>query len=54
MALIPGTHPHPVLLPDINFLGMDGFWIGSILVIVLTGVDTIRGAELWAPQESTV
>ncbi len=32
-----------VLLPDINFLGMDSFWIGSILVIVITGIYTILG-----------
>lgn len=32
-----------VLLPDINFLGMDSFWIGSILVIIVTGIYTILG-----------
>lgn len=32
-----------VLLPDVNFLGLDSFWIGSILVIVLTGAYTILG-----------
>lgn len=32
-----------VLLPDINFLGLDSFWIGSILVIILTGFYTILG-----------
>lgn len=32
-----------VLLPDINFLGMDSFWIGSILVIVITGLYTVLG-----------
>ena len=32
-----------VLLPDINFLGMDSFWIGSILVIVITGLYTVVG-----------
>ena len=31
------------LLPDIHFLGMDTFWIGSILLIVLTGIYTILG-----------
>ena len=31
------------LLPEIHFLGMDTFWIGSILLIVLTGVYTILG-----------
>ncbi len=32
-----------VLLPDVNFLGLDSFWIGSILVIILTGAYTILG-----------
>ena len=32
-----------VLLPELNFMGMDSFWIGSILVIVLTGIYTILG-----------
>ena len=32
-----------VLLPDINFLGLDSFWIGSVLVILLTGLYTILG-----------
>ena len=31
------------LLPEVNFLGMDTFWIGSILLIVLTGFYTIVG-----------
>ena len=31
------------LLPEIHFLGMDTFWIGSILLIVLTGIYTIVG-----------
>jgi SSS family solute:Na+ symporter len=32
-----------VLLPEINFLGMDSFWVGSILVIVITGIYTVVG-----------
>jgi len=32
-----------VLLPEMNFMGLDSFWIGSILVIVLTGIYTILG-----------
>ena len=31
------------LLPEVHFLGMDTFWIGSILLIVLTGIYTIVG-----------
>src|SRR6476660_275655 len=32
-----------VLLPEVNLWGMDSFWIGSILLIILTGVYTILG-----------
>jgi SSS family solute:Na+ symporter len=32
-----------VLLPDINLFGLDSFWIGSVLVIVVTGLYTIVG-----------
>jgi len=32
-----------VLLPDIHFLGLNSFWFGSILVILLTGAYTILG-----------
>ncbi len=32
-----------VLLPEMNFLGMDSFWIGSILIVVITGLYTIIG-----------
>src|SRR6188474_253645 len=31
------------LLPDVNIMGMDSFWIGSILLIILTGIYTIVG-----------
>jgi SSS family solute:Na+ symporter len=32
-----------VLLPEINFMGLNSFWVGSILMILLTGVYTILG-----------
>lgn len=32
-----------VLIPEVNFMGLDSFWIGSILVIILTGLYTILG-----------
>jgi SSS family solute:Na+ symporter len=32
-----------VLLPEIHFLGLNSFWFGSILVILLTGAYTILG-----------
>jgi SSS family solute:Na+ symporter len=31
------------LLPEVNIMGMDSFWIGSILLIILTGLYTILG-----------
>lgn len=43
VGIFAGGIVFSVLLPDINFLGMDSFWIGSILVIVLTGIYTILG-----------
>jgi SSS family solute:Na+ symporter len=32
-----------VLLPDINLWGLDSFWIGSFIVVVITGLYTIVG-----------
>ncbi|MEZ4917841.1 MAG: sodium:solute symporter [Saprospiraceae bacterium] len=32
-----------VLLPEVSFMGLDSFWVGSILMILLTGVYTILG-----------
>lgn len=32
-----------VLLPEVNFMGMNSFWVGSILMIVLTGIYTVLG-----------
>ena len=32
-----------VLMPEVNFLGLNSFWLGSILVIILTGAYTILG-----------
>jgi SSS family solute:Na+ symporter len=43
VGIFAGGVVFSVLLPDINFMGLDSFWIGSILVIVLTGIYTIIG-----------
>ncbi|MBN2710202.1 MAG: sodium:solute symporter [Calditrichaceae bacterium] len=43
VGIFAGGIVFSVLLPELNFLGMDSFWIGSILVIVLTGIYTILG-----------
>ena len=32
-----------VLIPELNFMGLNSFWIGSILVIVFTGIYTALG-----------
>lgn len=32
-----------VLMPELNLYGLDSFWIGSVLVIVLTGLYTVLG-----------
>ena len=31
------------LIPELSFMGLDSFWIGSILIIVLTGIYTALG-----------
>ncbi len=43
VGIFAGGVVFAVLIPDITFMGLDSFWIGSILVIVLTGVYTIMG-----------
>lgn len=43
VGIFAGGIVFSVLLPDVNFMGMNSFWVGSILVIVLTGIYTIIG-----------
>ncbi len=43
VGIFAGGIVFSVLLPEMNFMGLDSFWIGSILVIVLTGAYTILG-----------
>jgi len=43
VAIFAGGIVFSVLLPEVHFLGMDSFWIGSILIIVLTGAYTVLG-----------
>jgi SSS family solute:Na+ symporter len=43
VGIFAGGIVFSVLLPDLDFLGLDSFWAGSILVIVLTGLYTIFG-----------
>ncbi len=43
VGIFAGGIVFSVLLPELRFLGLDSFWIGSILVIVFTGIYTILG-----------
>lgn len=43
VGIFAGGIVFSVLMPDVTFMGMNSFWIGSILVILFTGVYTILG-----------
>lgn len=43
VGIFAGGIVFSVLMPEVNFLGMNSFWIGSILVILFTGVYTVLG-----------
>jgi SSS family solute:Na+ symporter len=43
VGIFAGGIVFSVLLPDLRFMGLDSFWVGSVLVIVLTGIYTILG-----------
>jgi SSS family solute:Na+ symporter len=43
VGIFAGGIVFSVLFPDLHFMGMDSFWIGSVLVIVITGIYTILG-----------
>jgi len=43
VGIFAGGIVFSVLLPEINLFGLDSFWLGSIIVIVLTGLYTILG-----------
>jgi SSS family solute:Na+ symporter len=43
VGIFAGGVVFAVLLPEMNFLGMDSFWVGSILVVVITGLYTVAG-----------
>ena len=43
VGIFAGGIVFSVLLPNLSFLGLNSFWIGSILVIVFTGIYTILG-----------
>jgi SSS family solute:Na+ symporter len=43
VGIFAGGIVFSVLLPELHFMGLDSFWIGSFLVIVLTGIYTVLG-----------
>ncbi len=43
VGIFAGGVVFSVLLPEMNVAGLDAFWIGSILVVVITGLYTIVG-----------
>lgn len=43
VGIFAGGVVFSVLLPDMHFMGLNSFWLGSLLVIVFTGIYTILG-----------
>ncbi len=43
VGIFAGGVVFAVLLPELNLWGLDSFWIGSLLVVVITGLYTIVG-----------
>jgi len=43
VGIFAGGIVFSVLIPDLNVMGLDSFWIGSILVILFTGAYTVLG-----------
>ena len=43
VGIFAGGVVFAVLIPDLNLWGLDSFWVGSFLVVVITGLYTIAG-----------
>lgn len=43
VGIFAGGVVFAVLIPEVRFMGLDSFWIGSIAVVLLTGLYTILG-----------
>jgi len=43
VAIFAGGIVFSTLFPEVSFMGLNSFWIGSIVVIVLTGIYTMLG-----------
>ncbi len=57
VGIFAGGIVFKVLLPELSFCGLDSFWVGSILVVVLTGCYTMLGgmrAVAWTEAFQTL
>ncbi len=43
VGIFAGGIVFSVLLPEVHFMGFDSFWIGSFLVVIITGIYTVMG-----------
>ena len=43
VGIFAGGVVFSVLIPDLQFMGLNSFWVGSVLVIVFTGAYTVLG-----------
>ncbi len=43
VGIFAGGVVFSVLLPEVQFMGMNSFWLGSLLVILFTGIYTVLG-----------
>ena len=43
VGIFAGGIVFSVLLPELNVFGLDSFWVGSILVVIITGLYTVLG-----------
>jgi SSS family solute:Na+ symporter len=43
VGIFAGGVVFAVLIPEVRFMGLDSFWIGSIAVVLLTGLYTVLG-----------
>jgi SSS family solute:Na+ symporter len=43
VGIFAGGVVFAVLMPDVRIWGLDSFWVGSVLVVLLTGVYTVMG-----------
>ncbi len=57
VSIYAGGIVFSALLPDINFMGLDSFWLGSILVVIPTGIYSVLGglrADVYTDTMQTI